>query len=532
MKNVFPKSLRGTSPFSAGDKLIFKISLLLLGFGVTVLGGRILSSTTTGISVRGGTLKEGVVAETTTLKPRFNGNPRPSTPLIYSSLVNFKPNGEIAMDLARDFSVQKKGKVFIFNLRKNAKWHDGKKVTARDIVYTVDKITAEKSTSPLKSNWESVKYKAVDNYKIKFTLPNPYPAFIMNATIPILPSHINSEQQRKRPIGSGPFQVAKIKRGKKNINKAILTRNENYYLTKPSLNKISLKYYSKSEKLKQAFIKGKINSFKNSTSLKPPKKAEVESAILPQYFAIFFNTEKNDLTQAQEARKGLRAATDKKKITETIFADRARPIKNPIPNFILGKASDQPDRNWSADLNKAKKLLEPYQGAEIIITTPDTPFLKKTATMLKKQWEKAGVKVKVESAPSEKILKNKVQPRKYEALLFGQGLSFEPDPFSLWHSSQIENPGLNLSLYQNQKVDELLEDARQEMETAKRIELYSQLNQEIRKGCPAIFLYSPSSVYIHKSGIKGIKLDYLNSSNGRFNQISSWHINEKKVWTK
>lgn len=150
--------------------------------------------------------------------------------------------------------------------------------------------------------------------------------------------------------------------------------------------------------------------------------------------------------------------------------------------------------------------------------------------MIKNQWEQFRINVKVKIKSAQKLLQNQIKSRNYEALLFGQMLSFEPDPFSFWHSSQSQYPGANLSLYQNKEVDKILEQIRSEMELQKRLDLYKKLNQKVKNDYPALFLYSPTLNYFFIKQLKGINLNKLNSSKDRFNKVEKWYLNEIRSW--
>ena len=78
------------------------------------------------------------------------------------------------------------------------------------------------------------------------------------------------------------------------------------------------------------------------------------------------------------------------------------------------------------------------------MTTVNQPQLIKTANLLKDYWKKIGVEVDVKSIEISD-LKAIIKTRDFDALLYGEALGFEPDLYPFWHSSQVNDPGLNLS---------------------------------------------------------------------------------------
>jgi peptide/nickel transport system substrate-binding protein len=123
-----------------------------------------------------------------------------------------------------------------------------------------------------------------------------------------------------------------------------------------------------------------------------------------------------------------------------------------------------------------------------------------------------------------------IRPRQYQALLFGEVLSADPDPFAFWHSSQSNDPGLNLALYKNSDVDKLLQDARQTLNQEERIQKYIEFQKILNDDLPAIFLYSSTYLYPVNKKVKGISIEKLAQPSYRFSQIENWYIKTTRIW--
>ncbi len=165
---------------------------------------------------------------------------------------------------------------------------------------------------------------------------------------------------------------------------------------------------------------------------------------------------------------------------------------------------------------------------EFSLVTVNQPQMEKLAEALKKQWAEIGVKVSVQLADISQLEQNYIKPRDYNALLFGNVLGAIPDPFPFWHSSQIKDPGLNLSLFENQKADRLMEEIRQNTEGNK--ERLEQLQEIILEEKPAIFLYSPCYAYFASKEIKNIVPQKIADPSKRFLNIEEWYIKTKRGW--
>jgi peptide/nickel transport system substrate-binding protein len=166
---------------------------------------------------------------------------------------------------------------------------------------------------------------------------------------------------------------------------------------------------------------------------------------------------------------------------------------------------------------------------EITLTIPNTPETELIGTMLKEQWKKLGVKTNLEILESYEIQQDKINPREYDAILFGEILGMIPDPFSFWHSSQKKYPGLNLSLFGNRDADKLLEEARQSLDENTRTKKYEEFQNLILSDYSTLFLYSPPFLYTIDKKIKGMDAKMIADPSKRFTNISDWYINTKRA---
>ena len=150
---------------------------------------------------------------------------------------------------------------------------------------------------------------------------------------------------------------------------------------------------------------------------------------------------------------------------------------------------------------------------------------------IKKFWEEIGVKTDIEPVQANQIQADIIKPRNFEALFYSQIVGADPDLYVFWHSSQRNDPGLNIAMYANMAVDKILEEARTITDKNKRREKYLQFQKEITKDTPAVFLYSPRFIYLIPKSLKGIKgIKSITVPSERFSQIYKWYIKTDKVW--
>jgi len=114
--------------------------------------------------------------------------------------------------------------------------------------------------------------------------------------------------------------------------------------------------------------------------------------------------------------------------------------------------------------------------------------------------------------------------------LFGEIIDHESDLFAFWHSSQRKDPGLNVAMYTNAKVDKILEDASTNIDEQARMKEYTQFETYIAQDMPAVFLYSPNFIYVVSSKVNGLSLENIISPADRFANVYSWYTETENVW--
>ena len=479
------------------------------------------------------------------------------TQLIYSGLFRFNNNLELTNDLATGYEISSDNKVYTVHLRNNVLWHDGESFTADDVLFTYRSIQTPNYGSPLSSSFQGVTIEKTDDYTVTFTLKEPYAPFLTSLTVGIAAEHVWSQiapqnatltEQVLKPVGTGPFQFAEIATRRKtgDITSYRLVRNDQYYGTSPYLNEIIFTFYTTYEEALQALQSGKADgsSFLPLANLKTAtqhRSSDINQLLLPQYFAIFFNPQKNEALNEAGVRAALSLGTDRSAIVKEALFGQGRPLHLPIPpNFLSFDGDNNPpatnleaaqqnlsESGWSVGDDGIRQK----DGKPLVIklTTTDWPEYIKTAQIIQSQWRQLGVDVQLEHLGAGTIQQTIVQPRDFEALLFGEILPADPDPYPFWHSTQTRSPGLNLASFKNQAVDKLLEEARKTTDQPKRIELYKEFQNKILELNPAIILYQPYYLFA-TSRVYGIQAKYAALPSGRFNNIEQWHIQTKRVW--
>ncbi len=531
----------------------------------------------------GGTHTEGIVGTPRFINPllAISQADKDLSSLVYAGLMTRDANGNLMPEMAESYSISEDGTVYTFILKKGLTFHDGTPFTAKDVIFTVKQAANASVRSPLFSNWDGVHVEQVDDYTIRFTLPKPYVPFIENTTIGIFPSHIwdglSAEefpfsQFNINPIGSGPYKIEAIRRDKSGIpTKYKLTKFEKYTLGTPNINTIEFSLYNNEDTMLKAFSKGEINAI-NSISptkmenfLNKNKKENTTILRTPllRTFGIFFNHNKQPIFLHDEVRKALNVATPKKAIVGEVLKGYGTIINGPLPMDI--DSQDPATENTNSDkdtkdaeekketkpinhIEQAKLILEKAgwkkdesgiymlkkedktQKLSISLTTVNTPELVQAAERIAKSWRDVGAEVELKIFDTTDLTQSVIRARKFDALLFGMVTGHEQDLYAFWHSSQRNDPGLNIAQYADIEADSLLEKMRTEENSEKREKLYADFTKLVQKQNSAIFLYSPDFIYIINDNIKNISIHPMTNPSERFDTIQNWHTQTDHVW--
>ncbi len=483
--------------------------------------------------------------------------------LIFSGLLKYDNSvGEFKPDLAEKYEISDDKKTYIFYLRDNLVWQDGEPLTVDDIIFTVELAKLQKLKSPLGISLQEVSVEKINEKTVKFVLDKPYASSLAILSFGILPKHIwedvnlnniNLAEYNLKPIGSGPYKVqSRIIDKEGNIRSYILTINDKYYSKKPYIETLTLNFFSGYNEAVEALKTRNIQGIgfvpvEFEEELKTKEHLNRFIFPMPQYVAVFFNQDNNDFLKDKNVRKALRSAINKKELIEQKIGDRAQVINSPLieewtyqqensENFfdpeiskkILEKEGftlNEETQFYQKEIKKSGK--KEKKDLRISLTVINSDPHKEIAEKIKEYWEKIGVKTEINALDISEIKKN-INERNYEALLYGEAVSFGYDLYPFWHSSQVKEGGLNLSSFKNKEADKLLEEVRFIDDKNKRKEIYAKFQKIIQEEVPAIFLYQPIYSYMIDKEIKGVDISFIFSPADRFSNISQWYIKTKK----
>src|SRR3990167_543226 len=369
--------------------------------------------------------------------------------MIGGGLTKLDANGIVLPNLAESWETTDKGQTWIFHLKQDSVWQDGKKVTSSSIVY----------------NFSDAQIERPDENTIIFKLQSSFAPF---------PSVVAQPTFKKGLLGTGEWRVVKASVAGSFVQRLTL-ENKNGERT-------ILKFYPTEERAKLAYKLGSVQILKDiytKTPFDSWKIVKVEENLKrDRVVAVFFNVQ-DKLAGEKTFRQALAYAIDK----ESLPGERA-----------YGPLSED---SWAYNPQVKPYLYDQARAREFLEELPDelkedlsvklvtTPVLLETADSIVKDWEAVGVKTELQVSSGI--------PTEYQAFLAIYDIPKDPDQYAIWHSTQINS---NISKYQNPRIDKLLEDGRGELAQTERRNIYLDFQRFLVEDSPAIFLYHPVSYTI------------------------------------
>ncbi len=527
------------------EYLVIKICLVLVLVNAVYLSVVFLKNHIQYSPVSGGEYIEGVVGYPKTINPLYSINrdiDSDISHLIYSGLFKYDENGTLVNDLASDVTINNDVE-YVIKIKDNTKWHNGDKVSADDVIFTIEAIKNEDYRSPLRNSLAKVNAEKIDDQTVKLTLSSAYAPFLEVLTFGILPKNIWENispssailsDLNLKPIGSGPYKFKSLTKSKEgDLKEYNLVVNEDYYSAKPYIKNIKFIFFVDYTEAIKSLNDNQIDGlgylpFAERKELLAQDSLAFNELIRPQIVSIFFNQEKDKALNDKIVRTALAQAIDKDRIIKDVFNDVYKRVDGPLleNNFAYNNQITKYNYSPQEATDNIKNKL-----ASTTLTVIDSGSNVAVAEKIKAYWEQIGVAVELKIIPGEQaadIIKN----RNFETLIYGESVGGDPDVYAFWHSSQIGANGLNLAGYNNPEVDKLLVEARKVTDKEERKVKYQKFQEYITADIPTIFLYSPTYTYVQSKTLKGFSGSMIIEPADRFAGISSWYLktSKKLVW--
>lgn len=479
------------------------IVLLILGLAGTALAAK-----------TGGTLIFGRGGDSVGLDPAnvTDGESFKVTRQIYDTLVQYKrENTDVIPGLAHSWDVSEDGKVWTFYLRKGIKFHDGTPFNADAVKFNFDRWMFPDNpyhTGGDFAYWGAMfggypgvvnGVQVVDEYTVKFTLNSPLAPFLNNIAMPCFgiasPTAVKKygEDFFKNPVGTSAFIFEEWIPDDKIVVKA----NQDYWGEGPFLDKIIFRSIPDNA---ARFIELQAGTIDIADGINPDDVQFVErDKNLQLYLRPPMNVGYLSMNQLHKpfdnvlVRQALNHAINKEPIIDAFYAGLAEVAKNPLPPSVWGYNDDIVDYDYNPA--KAKELLKEagYPNGfttelwAMPVPRPYMPDGRKIAEAIQADLAVIGVKANIVSYDWGTYLQ-KAEAGEHDMCLLGwTGDNGDPDNFLyvlLDKDNAVIGSAQNNAFYRSDELHDMLIEAQQNPDMARRTELYRKAQELIHRDAP------------------------------------------------
>lgn len=473
-------------------------------------------------------------------------------PFLNRKMIQREVDGRVIPDLAVSIPALSK-KQAVWTIKPNAKWADGKDITCADW-----HLGWQAGLNPKVSVESRQYYNQISNITWTQQAPKVCTVTYINSDWsydrqlpPLLPSHLEKSiydkhknqnegydrntQYNTNPtlkgLYSGPYTIEEFKLG----SHIILTRNENFYGTKPQIERIVIKHISDTSALKANLLSGQINAisavgFPPDTALnfaddfsksKSAHKVRFQNSGIFQ--GVYFNLDKEILKDVK-VREALSRTIDKERLAAAFFNNHlqsAEGILSPLHPAYKTVSSIHSKK-------KARELLDEAGwkvGANGIRQKNGKPLslLFKTSAGIKvleniqqavcSEFKSVGVECVIKNEPPRLLLGQSVPRGDFDLAMYGQPIPIDMSLKNYFYSKEIPSAqnswaGGNSIRLRSAEVDQLLGQFDQENNTQKRHALIQKLDEIFRQNFYVIPLYHRREAVVLPQKLTGVKDSY------------------------
>lgn len=440
--------------------------------------------------------------------------------------LRFQPDLALAVPTPRNGGVARRGDnlVVTYRLRQGVRWHDGRPFTSRDVAFTWRFALRPDARVIDRSGYDriiAVETPAPDVARVVFKgVYAPY----LKLFRPVLPAHAldgernpDSSDFNRRPVGTGPYRVAEWRPG----DRVVLEANAAYHGGRPRVDRLVFMVVPDDNAAFVRFKGGDLDVYQSVALSHVPMLRRLPGVAITTtpdllYEHLALNTSRSPFDDLS-VRRAVALAIDKRALSTTAYGGLYPPA-----------GSDQPPLSWAhdptlggpADPAKAATILDDAgwkpgpdgirtRGGRRLAFTLTTTSGKKprelAALLIRKDLEKIGVEVKIETIPGSVLFSpsGPLKKNTFDAAMWAWDTDVDPDPTAFFHSGRIPPQGSNVSRYRNPELDLLLDRAASTVDQAERKRLYQRISRILLSDVPDVPLLNWNLVSAHLTRLEG-----------------------------
>ncbi|MDR9391877.1 MAG: ABC transporter substrate-binding protein [Trueperaceae bacterium] len=429
------------------------------------------------------------------------------------TLVELDANLDPVPALAESWTLSDDGLTWTFELRDDVTFSNGRPLTADDVVYTYERMLDPDVSGNAWRLSEVASIEADGDHTVRFTLNAPNAGFLAKlgsgAPFGIIAreSVEDGSIDARGPIGTGPFVITDFQPG----TSITLERNDAYWRSDadgtplPYLDALQLNVIPDESVKRSALVSGDVD-WSLSVPLQAIEELEARDDVVidttpaPSYHYVGLNTEVEPLDDVR-VRRAIAEAIDREQIAEAATFGTGTATQDPIPSTSRWAIDYAP---YGGDLDAARALLEEAGVADgfsiDLMATTAYPQDVRAAQVIQAQLAPLGIDVTIDTREFGDWLERQAQGS-YDTLILSWLVLLDPDDF--FYAQHKSDGSFNVTGYENETLDDLLLRGRGETEFAARYAIYEQVNREIVRDAPFIYLYNPANVQAYRPAVEG-----------------------------
>lgn len=463
----------------------------------------------------GDTFIEASIGDASTLVPVLASDSTSSAinGLVYNGLLRYDKNLQIEGELAENWKVSEDNLTITFHLRRGVLWHDGTPLTSADVKYTYELyIDPDIPTAYAEAFRQVARIETPDDHTFIVHYDTPYAPALISWATPIHPRHllegtdVTRSPLSRRPVGTGPYRFVEWVSGEK----IVLEANPDYFEGRPYIKRV---VYRIIPDLATQFLELQTGSldFMGLSPLQFERQTDTpafrHNYNKYQYLSFGYSYLGYNLRRPMFAdkrvRQALSYAIDKQELIDGVLLAHGAIATGPykpdtwVYNPDVRRYDYNPEKarqllaeaGWS-ETNRDGILVKDGQPFSFVIVTNQGNDLRiKTGEIIQRRFREIGVDVRLRVIEWATFLKEFINPGNFDATILGWSGGPEPDQYNIWHSSKTAPGQLNFIGFDNQQVDEVLEQGRRVFDQDQRKVYYDRLQEILAEEQPYTFLY-------------------------------------------
>jgi peptide/nickel transport system substrate-binding protein len=437
--------------------------------------------------------------------------------LIFEGLVRRDENFELKPRLAESWEIPDP-LTYIFHLRHDARFHDGRAMTSADVKWTLDSLLGGKLRSAKTSAYRYVdRVEAPDDFTLVIRLKEPFAALLWNLSdgaLGVVPNG-SGEELARSPVGTGPFRFV----SEAPDREVVIERNEQYWGKRAGLARVRFNVVpdatTRALELRKGSADVEINALPGDLipTLARRPNLVVERAPGTSYQYLAMNL-RDPILKNVLVRQALAYSIDRETLIHYLWHDMARPANSVLPPQHW--AYDAKAISYPHDVAKARELLDEagyHAGAggvrfHLTMKTSPDETTRLLCAVLQQQLREVGIALDIRSYEFATFYADVVKGAfQLYSLRWVGGGNQDPDVFeNVFDTASFAPKRANRGYYSNPEVDRLIAEGRRSVEGKKRAEVYTQIQEILNRDLPYVHLWWADNVLVHTRRLENVQL--------------------------